>query len=456
MKLIIPEPKITLYKDGFDDHDLLDRKPTGHRLSELVEKIDDPIVIALDGTWGSGKSFFLKCWVGAHLKREGNTTETVYFDAFQHDFMDDPLIALTAAIDRRINRDDNIGPILWEKAKNAAPALGRAALRVGVSLATAGIVNKVDNLVDAGVNALSGEMNNSVADFWKKEDSKRAAMDTFKQGLIGLTAPDGDGTPTKKLVIVIDELDRCRPDYALSLLEVIKHFFAVPNVHFVLGVNLSELQNSVKARYGPDIDAAVYLQKFIHVTIQIEGNKWDQRRGESRVYFDKLVRLHKFPQKFSNNGNTMHLYHEGIRTYLQNMPSQSLPNLRACERLVTSMVLSPESENLLGQPNIYITTGLLIMAAINPDTIRQAQTGDLSLKTVQTILGIGGVQHMPEQEFMTKAQILWQQCMSEGPVQTETKMKEDGWSDYDTQHPHTIIPKIAGELWGTFQSFPSE
>lgn len=68
-------------------------------------------------------------------------------------------------------------------------------------------------------------------------------------------------------MIVVDELDRCRPDYALALLEIIKHFFAVPHVHFVLGVNLRELENSVKARYGGGINAGLYLQKFVTLTM---------------------------------------------------------------------------------------------------------------------------------------------------------------------------------------------
>ncbi len=72
MRLTMPAPKIKLYKDGFAGHDKLGREKTGHRLSELVERIDDPLVIALDGAWGSGKSLFLKCWVGEHLKRDGN------------------------------------------------------------------------------------------------------------------------------------------------------------------------------------------------------------------------------------------------------------------------------------------------------------------------------------------------------------------------------------------------
>ena len=89
--------------------------------------------------------------------------------------------------------------------------------------------------------------------FWDVHHAKIAAMDAFRLTLEELTKPD-DAKPIK-LVIMVDELDRCRPDYALSLLEIIKHFFNVEGVHFVLGVNLSELQNIVRARYGSNIKA---------------------------------------------------------------------------------------------------------------------------------------------------------------------------------------------------------
>ena len=200
MRLTIPEPKIKLYEDGFDEHDKLSRKPTGDKLSELVERIDDPLVIALDGAWGSGKSFFLKCWVGEHLKRDGNTTQTVYFDAFKNDFLDDPLIALTGAIAERFEESgDKTAQKAWDKAKRVAPALGRAIVRAGVSVATAGLVNKVDELADAAIETASRELDGVVAEFWKRENGKRAAMESFRQALIELTKPNASGIPLQKL-----------------------------------------------------------------------------------------------------------------------------------------------------------------------------------------------------------------------------------------------------------------
>lgn len=79
-RLTPPKPAITLFKTGFEDAgDMLDRKKTGAALSELVERIEDPMVIALDGGWGTGKSFFLQAWAGEHLKTAEHKAQTVYY-----------------------------------------------------------------------------------------------------------------------------------------------------------------------------------------------------------------------------------------------------------------------------------------------------------------------------------------------------------------------------------------
>ncbi len=302
MHLTVPEPKIELYEDGFDDHDQLDREATGKKLSDLVERIDDPMVIALDGAWGSGKSFFLKCWVGEH-KNHNSETKTVYFDAFEHDFLDDPLIALTGAIAKRFesaeSQEEGQKSERSRQIKKAAWAIGKGALRIGASVATFGATEALSDVGDAVANAVgdeaeaflnSGKGDEEAVKFWNAHDARIAAMEAFREALTELTEPSEDGEPQRKLVIVIDELDRCRPDYALSLLEIIKHFFNVPGVHFVLGVNLKELQNSVRARYGSGVDAARYLRKF--VTFGFDLPLYDSVRGRNDVaarYFKKAA-----------------------------------------------------------------------------------------------------------------------------------------------------------------------
>lgn len=275
MRLFVPDPEIEIGKDGFKGIDKLGRKDFGDRLSALLSAIDDPVVIAIDGGWGSGKTVFLKCWVGEHLNREATNDQVIYFDAFQHDYLDDPLIALVSEIASTNNAGKGTK---LSKLKNTAVALARPATRIALALATSGISEITGVVGDAAAKATADELANSAEDFWKKEDGRRAAMDEFRDALTEMARSTGGG----KLIIVVDELDRCRPDYALALLETIKHFFAVDNVHFVLGVNLAELKNTVRARYGMGAAADAYLDKFIHLRMALSdraGPRPEDRAG---------------------------------------------------------------------------------------------------------------------------------------------------------------------------------
>jgi hypothetical protein len=271
LRLTLPEPDFTPGDKGFDDkdatglpYDLLGRKAVGRRLSDLVERIEEPLVIALDGNWGSGKSHFLRLWTGAHRKENDGRARVIYFDAFEHDYLDDPLVGLVGAIlqepGERPWRDAAL-----HKVKSAASKLLRPAAKIGLALATAGASELVASSLDPLMQATEDEAEKAIDALWAKEASRKQAMQDFRKALAEL-AKDGTGNP-QKLVFIVDELDRCRPDYGLSLLEVIKHFFTVPNVHFVLGVNLMALENCVRVRYGESTDSAQYLQKFLHAKI---------------------------------------------------------------------------------------------------------------------------------------------------------------------------------------------
>lgn len=295
MRLTKRAPQIVIGTSTFgSDADWLDRTAFGQKLSNLVDALDSPTVIALDGEWGSGKSHFLKLWVGAHKLQFKGHAEVVYFDAFKEDFLDDPLISLVAAIASSSSAESsNKKPL--ETLKRNAWKIAKPLLRIGAAAATGGATELANGAVEAAIEATSAQAVEAADHFFKREQGKRAAMEEFKSALTQLTQPDKDGTPAQKLVIIIDELDRCRPDYALSLLETIKHFFAVDGVHFVLGVNLSELENSVKARYGAGCDATMYLRKFITLMAHLP----DLHDGAGRVvtvpaYAKKLAKAYDF------------------------------------------------------------------------------------------------------------------------------------------------------------------
>lgn len=276
MRLTPKEPVFKPGEIGFPEDDPLDRAASGKALSGLVERIEDPMVIALDGGWGTGKSWFLKRWVGQHRLDYPDQARTVYFDAFAHDYLDDPLVAVMGVLIAELEPDSAAEKDTWTKIKTAAWKLRKPAARIALAVGTGSATEFGGAALDAGAKALGKLATETADDFWDKEASRRDAMHEFGAALKALTLPGGEeGTP-RKLVIVVDELDRCRPDYALSLLEVIKHFFAVDHVHFVLGVNLRELENMVRVRYGTQEGASLYLQKFVTLTMELPATVKNQ------------------------------------------------------------------------------------------------------------------------------------------------------------------------------------
>lgn len=360
MRLTVPEPKIVLYKDGFEKHDKLGRQRLGAQLSELVERITDPMVIALDGAWGSGKSHFLKCWVGEHLKG-GRTTEVVYFDAFEHDFLDDPLIALTGLIGERLEKSkSSVVQKAWGGIKRTAPSLVRTAGRTAVSIGTAGLVNRADDWLDTGIEALSDQAKGALDEFWQKEDGKRAAMNAFREALVKLTELDEEGKPTRKLIVVVDELDRCRPDYALSLLEIIKHFFNVDGVHFVLGCNMEALAESVRARYGAGYDGKRYLQRFLSAQFRL--------RNDIGSVVSKERILDYFMAGAKEVGVTTSYYYSATLRYLKHMQFEPDLSIRGVNQLLRGLSLCPAT----GHDDEYrdaLVAGILVLQAFDPNAV---------------------------------------------------------------------------------------
>jgi hypothetical protein len=82
------------------------------------------------------------------------------------------------------------------------------------------------------------------------------------------TAPE-DGSERLPLVIIVDELDRCRPPFAVQLLEKIKHLFNVPAIVFVIAVDKGQLGHSIKSMYGQGMDVGGYLRRFIDLDFSL-------------------------------------------------------------------------------------------------------------------------------------------------------------------------------------------
>lgn len=270
------------YETGFPEDDRFELKHKGKTLSRALEVAEGPVVIAVDGPWGCGKSFFLRAWSKDHHLN----ADVIYFDAFEHDYLDDPLISLVQAISPKVEK--SASDKLVQGAKKIGPLIGK----IAVSYATFGAIKEFGDLGDIAATEVAGDAKAALDRLWKIETGRHEAMGIFKLSLGALV----EESSNDMLVIIIDELDRCRPDYALQLLETIKHFFAVDGVHFVLGTNLNQLSNSVRARYGATSDAEKYLQRFVHATFQLSSEAKGRPRAKNKVaeYFRTLDHAEEF------------------------------------------------------------------------------------------------------------------------------------------------------------------
>ncbi len=228
--LKVVEPDIDP-KDPWRD-DKLGRQEIAKRLTGIVQGQAAPFVISVDGRWGTGKTFLLKRW-----------RQALYYNAWEDDFAGDPLLSIVGQLSEHLDKT----PLL-QRVIDCIPSLVRIGLSAAVSARTGVSVTDLP-----GGQQAPG---NDIASYLEKRD----ARDQLKESLAAL-AKDVRKNTGQPLVFIIDELDRCRPTFAIELLERVKHIFDVPNIVFVFGVNRSELLKSLQSIYGK-IDAGTYLRRF--------------------------------------------------------------------------------------------------------------------------------------------------------------------------------------------------
>lgn len=371
MKLFPQDSDVVLYQTGFQD-DLLDRKLISKQLSDLVERIEDPIVVALDDKWGAGKTHFLKRWVAAHQLENSGRAITVYFDAFENDYLSDPLVSIIAALSERLPEKQEATLKKW---RAIATKLARPAFGVALSVATFGAKQYLDEMGDAIAEAVGAEARESASNLWDRERERKSAIKEFKELLKKMTLDQA-----APIVIVVDELDRCRPDYALSVMEVIKHFFSVSNVHFILGINGEALQSSVRARYGSDIDAERYLRKFISASFSLP-RRLGPRGDESVVirYANHVVTNMGLPKKVSDR----------CLNLLSFITVHNEVSLRDVGKIFSKVALVPneviEKNYLAGW--IDTLSLLLVSSVVDPSLHKRLVSANASNEEIRNFLG---------------------------------------------------------------------
>ena len=244
-------------------NDLLDRKKTAQVLTAMLGSFRGPGVVALDAPWGAGKTTFLKMWT-QHLRTSGFAV--VEFNAWETDFAEDPFLALSTELHTGIvSAGIDVPRRAMHRIKETTQQIVRHGLRELVRLAASGVPVAGGVAGTVAESALASLAESRVSSYTKRKDAVRS----FRESLDHVADTVSELTDGKPIVVVIDELDRCRPTYAVELLEAAKHLFSVNHVVFVLGINRSQLAYSIRALYGSGFDAEVYLRRFIDAAIYL-------------------------------------------------------------------------------------------------------------------------------------------------------------------------------------------
>ena len=293
MGIRVQPTDIQIPKQNPLENDLLGRKEPVEVLTNLLRSIDGPCVLAVDGAWGAGKTTFLRILSQYLRNRDFGVIE---FSAWETDFADDPFLALSQELNEGL-RACATGSLQrkLDEVKEATKEVLRRALPGTIRVLTAGILDVSPLMEKEAGQALASYAQGRFDNYLEARKSLQAFKVSLGQVATELATTNND----LPLVVVIDELDRCRPSYAVELLETAKHLFTVDHVVFVLALNRAELAHSVRAVYGAGFDAQGYLRRFIDIDFRLPEPK---RRPFIEASLE-ATGIHDYFQKKSEHDN---------------------------------------------------------------------------------------------------------------------------------------------------------
>lgn len=277
------------------DGDLWGRQQLGEKLTNFISNLKCGATIALDAEWGAGKTWFVKNWA-KDLKNK--KFKVIYIDAFMHDFMEDPFLILSMEILNAVKADKSIADKFKEKMVSAyqaiLPNIPMLLWSLTMTLMGAGHLSKTVEQTLKDIKENTGELGGKAGELLEEKlrehltelveeyNNSKNELGYFKDELEKLV--EHLETP---LVFIVDELDRCKPEFSIKLIERIKHFFDIPNIVFVLSTNKAQLEESINSFYG-FTSANSYLEKFIDINIKFPKRKSGNYIEVIREYVKKF------------------------------------------------------------------------------------------------------------------------------------------------------------------------
>ncbi len=317
------------------EKNFLERNSKLVMLSKLLANVKENLIISVDGQWGSGKTFFIKQfkYLVDHIENytedriiNGNdrqsfeqlheTNLVVYYNAWENDMHANPLESLIYNILNEYPKMKNQIVNFQDFKTMLKSFCGDFLYSASKNLFDINNFDKIKNYDDLAKDI-------------KTIEEKKIAFNKLVDKILG---------DKQRLILIIDELDRCKPTFAVEMLEIIKHFYTNDKITIIVSTNNSELSNTIKNYYGNDFDGYGYLNKFYDFIISLE-----------------IKDIKRYLQNQFNFCNSSYIYHDMSYVVMKYFDF----SLRECNRFITLYNMLKEyieTEKYFDKDLYYINT----------------------------------------------------------------------------------------------------
>lgn len=295
---------------GKQGNNLFKRKEFQKKLSSLFKNTDESLVVSLDAKWGEGKTSFIKIWEN-ELSAPESQLIPIYYDAFKNDFTNDAFISIAVTIQKQIEvYYGRIGKskLQEEKVKaykESAKYLGNELIKMAgtqsIKYLSLGLIDTSNIWGHALSKAIKFDERKNIELLDEQYDAflkSQKMFENYRSELKKLLSLDRNNP--RRIIFFIDELDRCRPSFAIEVIEKIKHLFSIEGVHFLLAINKDQLMKIIDKVYGVgESGSSIYLQKFVHLEVKLPSLT-ERKKSNSPFDFEALLKELKDSYEFTN------------------------------------------------------------------------------------------------------------------------------------------------------------
>lgn len=365
----------------FDERDEFQRRNIAEKAIKLLRSDIDISPMVIDGSWGTGKTEF--CHKFINLMKEDETHSIIYIDAFKADHINEPLMTVLAEIIKILPNESTrerfikkVLPTVRFSLKSLAKAGISHLLRQDFADVAEDFTNEIEEATDKAIDA-TAEL------ILKEHVEAEKNLQTLQAALTAISSQN-------PIVIFIDELDRCRPNFAIDMLEMIKHTFDVKDVSFVLITNTQQLKASINHCYGQAVDARRYLDKFIKFRFELSPHSdrsFNAPILAAKRHFFELARQKGIV-------TTQKLSGEHFENAVEDLIKSLNLSLREVETLILHIEIAQNlSDSKAFDSQQHFGTILLNLVGValvcfEPDLLREIKEGIFDAKELGKFLGV--------------------------------------------------------------------